>query len=73
MAKHQTERINAEEGITSDEGWSGEEEEAKASHLCNNGKCAWKSRQKFDDVKRELTGEESDADEIYDFYDSVAL
>jgi hypothetical protein len=29
MAKHQTERINAEEGITSDEGWSGEEEGGK--------------------------------------------
>jgi hypothetical protein len=69
----QTEKINgAEEGVTTDEGWSSEEEEAKASAMCNNGNCAWKSRQKFDNVKRELTGEESDAEEIYDFYDNIA-
>lgn len=69
-AKRQTELINAEEGLTSDEGWSSEEEVAKASSICNNGSCAWKSRQKFDDVKKELTGEESNADQIYEFYDS---
>ena len=72
MAKRQTERINVEEGVTSDEAWSSEEE-AKASSICNNGICAWKSRQKFDDVKRELTGEESDPSQIYDYYDRISL
>jgi hypothetical protein len=72
VARRQAERINTiEAGKNPHESvWSSEDEEAKASNLCNNGNCAWKMRRKFDDIKRELTGEESDPDQIYDFYDS---
>jgi hypothetical protein len=72
VARRQTERINSiEAGRNPHENvWSSEDEEAKASSMCNNGNCAWKLRTKFDDIKRELTGEESDPDQIYDYYDS---
>jgi hypothetical protein len=72
VARRQTERINSiMAGKNPNETvWSSEDEEAKASTMCNNGNCAWKLRTKFDDIKRELTGEESDPDQIYDFYDN---
>jgi hypothetical protein len=70
-ARREADRINNEEGITSDEGLSSEDE--ACSGICNNGNCTWKSRQKFDNIKRELTGEESDNEEIYEFYDTVGV
>lgn len=71
-ARKESIRINcAEEGSTAEES-SSEEEETKASTICNNGNCTWKVRRKFDNIKRELTGEESDNEEIYDFYDTVS-
>lgn len=72
MARREGDRINNEEGVTSGEA-SEEDEDAKASTICHNGTCTWKSRQKFDNVRRELTGEASDDEEIYDFYDNVAV
>lgn len=37
------------------------DEEVK--NICNNGKCAWKRREKFDDVYREVTGYTSSEEE----------
>lgn len=74
-ARKESIRINSaesESGLTADESSSSEEEETKAPSICNNGTCIWKIRRKFDNIKRELTGEDSDNEEIYDFYDSVS-
>lgn len=72
QAKRESGRLEEEDGLTSDESWSSGGEEEVVGAICHNGNCTWKSRQKFDNVKRELTGEDSDAEEIYDFYDNVS-
>mmetsp|Transcript_30505 Transcript_30505/g.34781 ORF Transcript_30505/g.34781 Transcript_30505/m.34781 type:complete len:175 (+) Transcript_30505:302-826(+) len=68
-ARQEAIRINLEEGLTTDES-SSEEDNAKASLICHNGNCTWKYRQKYDDITQELTGKSSDEKEIYHFYDS---
>lgn len=71
-ARKESIRINSAETPTTEDSSSSEEEETRTSSICNNGNYTWKVRRKFDNIKRELTGEESDNEEIYDFYDSVS-
>mmetsp|Transcript_7557 Transcript_7557/g.13084 ORF Transcript_7557/g.13084 Transcript_7557/m.13084 type:complete len:165 (-) Transcript_7557:798-1292(-) len=62
MAKRETDRLNSEDhGSTTDE-WSSDDEK-NANSICNNGSCAWRVREKYDNVKKEITGEDSDDDE----------
>uniref|UniRef100_A0A7S1VX68 Uncharacterized protein n=1 Tax=Grammatophora oceanica TaxID=210454 RepID=A0A7S1VX68_9STRA len=63
MARKEGDRINGE-GATSDEAVSSDDERNTLS-MCNNGNCTWKVRRKYDNVHKELTGEESDDDFDY--------
>jgi hypothetical protein len=75
LARRETERIN---GVSSNvtttklEGddpqvVSSDEEPKSMSNeelksMCNNGKCTWKMKEKYDNVYREITGDTSDED-----------
>ena len=45
---------------------SSEEDEKTANGICVNGSCAWRSRNKYDNVKKEITGIDSD-DDAFDY------
>lgn len=63
IAKRETERLNSEENGLPSTGELSSEDEKTASSICNNGICAWRVRSKYDNVKREITGQDSDEDE----------
>lgn len=69
LAKRESDKLN---GNTSDEKEaaivSSDEEPLPLEELksmCSNGKCAWKMKRKFDNVRREMTGVDSSDEEEY--------
>lgn len=76
-ARRETERINREnrentaaggiedDGETSDENWSSDDEK-NAMSICNNGNCTWKLREKYDDIMEEIQEQEESEEEERD-------
>lgn len=61
LARRETHRLNG--GTTSDEASSASElssADEEVRTMCNNGKCTWKRKEKYDNVHRELKGWTSD-------------
>jgi len=66
LTKRMDERLTKKNGITNVEKEAAvvsSDEELKS--MCSNGKCAWKMKTKFDNIRREVTGVESSDEEEY--------
>lgn len=65
-ARRETWRLNNEEGETSSDPSSSDDE--KTLTICHYGNCTWKSKEKFDDVSLELKSKNEERDEESSIY-----
>lgn len=63
LARRENEKGNRSTKVEKEAAVVSSDEELKS--ICSNGKCTWKMKTKFDNIRREVTGIDSSDDEEY--------
>jgi len=63
LARKETEKASTTTKVEKDAAVVSSDDELRS--ICSNGKCAWKMKAKYDNIRREITGVESSEEEEY--------